>query len=104
MDREEGKRETFPKFGSKGDKNALLSCSLTQLKPVSAVDVEVVVAGLPLPAEGVKDETVRAEPLLRDAVVTLVVLVTLLGVLVGAVGLLADQAAAALAWKRTSRE
>ena len=50
------------------------------------------VTGLALPAEGVEDEAVGAEPLLGDAVVALVVLIALPGVLVGAVGLLADEA------------
>ena len=49
------------------------------------------IAGLPLPAEGVEDEAVRTEPLLRDAVVALVILVTLSRVLVRPVRLLADE-------------
>ena len=43
------------------------------------------VAGLPLVAEGVEDQAVGAQPLLGDAVVALVVLVTLPCVFEGAV-------------------
>ena len=63
---------------------------LTQLKAISAVDIEVVIAGLALPAERVEDKAVRAEAGLGHAVVALVVLVALLQVLVGAVGLVTD--------------
>jgi hypothetical protein len=60
---------------------------LTQLQAISAVDIEVVITGLPLPAVGIEDEAVRAQPGLRSAVVALVVHVALLGVLESAVAL-----------------
>lgn len=58
---------------------------LTELKTVSAVDVEIVVARLALVAEGVENKAVGAEPFLRDAVVAFVVFIALAGVLEGAV-------------------
>ena len=64
-----------------------MTLGLTELEPVTAVDVKVVVAGLAFAAKGVKDETVGAEHFLGDAVVALVVLVALVEVLEGAVGL-----------------
>ena len=54
--------------------------SLTELKPIATVHVEVVVARLPLAAEGVKYETVRAESVLGLVVEAVVVFVTLDGV------------------------
>merc|ERR1719234_1839519 len=48
-----------------------------ELKPVATVDVEVVIARLPLSAEGVKDKTVWAQPVLWDVVETVVVFVAL---------------------------
>jgi len=50
-----------------------------------------VIAGLPLPAEGIEDETVGAEALLRHPVLAVVVLVALLHVLKVAVGLGASE-------------
>ena len=50
---------------------------LTELKPVATVDVEVMIARLPLSAEGVEDKTIRAEPVLWDVVETVVVFVAL---------------------------
>jgi hypothetical protein len=66
----------------KGD---ILNGGLTEFKTISAVDVEVVIAGLALAAVGVEDESVRAEFVLRDAVAALVVLVALSDVLERAV-------------------
>jgi len=66
----------------KGD---ISKSGLTKLKTISAVDVEVVIAGLALAAVGVEDESVRAEFVLRDAVAALVVLVALSDVLERAV-------------------
>lgn len=49
---------------------------LTELEPVSALDVEVVIAWLRLAAEWVKDQTVRTELLLYHSVVTIVIFIT----------------------------
>merc|ERR1719180_503499 len=48
-----------------------------ELKPVATVDVKVVIARLPLSAEGVKDKTIWAQPVLWDVVKTVVVFVAL---------------------------
>lgn len=53
------------------------------------------VAGLPLPAVGVKDKAVRAEPLLGDSVIALIVFVALGGILIRAIRVLADVTSAA---------
>jgi hypothetical protein len=66
----------------KGD---ILNGGLTEFKTISAVDVEVVIAGLALAAVGVEDESVGAEFVLCDAVAALVVLVALSDVLERAV-------------------
>ena len=50
---------------------------LTELKPVATVDVEVMIARLPLSAEGVEDKTIWAQPVLWDVVETVVVFVAL---------------------------
>ena len=57
-----------------------LYLSLTELEPISTVHVEVVVARLPLAAEGVKYEPVGAESVLGLVVEAVVVFVTLDGV------------------------
>ena len=61
--------------------------ALTKLETVSAVHVEVVVARLPLVAEWIEDEAVGAGDLLGDTVDTLVILITLNGVFICALGL-----------------
>jgi len=97
-------RRPPPLFGhefwvhGKGDDEGEL---LTQLEAISAIHVEVVVAGLPLPAVGVEDEAIGAEAGLGHAVVTLVVLIALLGVFEGAVPLGADEG---LGWESRLRE
>merc|ERR1719323_1342511 len=48
-----------------------------KLQPVAAVNVEVMIARLPLSAEGVEDKTIRAEPFLWDVVETIIVFVAL---------------------------
>jgi hypothetical protein len=59
--------------------------ALTKFETVSTVNVEVVITGFPLAAEGVEDKTVGAELLLGDAVGALVVFVALSDILEGAV-------------------
>ena len=51
--------------------------TLTELQPITAVDIEVVVTGLPLPAEGIEHQTVGAEPFLGYPILTVVELVAL---------------------------
>ena len=50
---------------------------LTEFEPVATVNVEVMIARLPLSAEGVEDKTIRAEPVLWDVVETIIVFVAL---------------------------
>ena len=67
------------------------SWTLTEIKSVSTVNIEVVVTGLPLPGEWIKDETIRTQSLLWHSIVTIIVFVALRRILEVSVSLWADE-------------